>query len=505
MVKRMRTTLARTSTLLLAASLLLPGAHAQFPDIPPGHYAESAVTRLVDLGVMTGYPDGFFRGQATIDRYQLSLILTRMWDVWSTAQLNDVWSEITSLELALARMRQEQALMRQELEQIGVLEARLARSEEAVTLLDTRTRDVGETTQAVGSINIELGRLQEEITGLRTQLGEGGREQVSVLNRLEALSNRLNRVQRDLDEGRSAQGQRIQRVERRLSARQQGLEAAVAAQQETLDLLTDPNRETDWDGAFTVAAGVRGENASYRVGADLETPLGAAFAEFSPFGVEARAEADITPGVAVLGRYHVASGGEQGLAGVRFGLAQALSFSLLGGYDVGLAGGAVLTHDGLAENAALPGLTVVAGGLSGRDDLDGSFSRLLLQGFAGVRFGTDSLGVQPGFLYRRETGLSSTQLLAGEVRVSFEQPAWQLDLAGRYGLVQDLTGGPDLSVPEAEVEVSLTSGAFLQVELSGDLPDPGELPAFADGSPFLSQELVLGVEAGYRIPLEALR
>ena len=243
--------------LLLSTALLMPLATAQFPDIPPGHYAESAVTRLVDLGVMTGYPDGFFRGQANIDRYQLSLILTRMWDVWSTAQLSDVWSEITSLELALARMRQEQALMRQELEQIGVLEARLARSEEAVTLLDTRTRDVGETTRAVGSINVELGRLQEEITGLRTRLGEGGREQVSVLNRLEALSNRLNRVQRDLDEGRSAQGQRIQRVERRLSARQQGLEVAVAAQRETLDLLTDPNRETGWDGTFSVAGGVR--------------------------------------------------------------------------------------------------------------------------------------------------------------------------------------------------------------------------------------------------------
>jgi hypothetical protein len=491
--------------LVLVIALLTPLASAQFPDIPPGHYAESAVTRLVDLGVMTGYPDGFFRGQATIDRYQLSLILTRMWDVWSTAQLNDVWSEITSLELALARMRQEQALMRQELEQIEVLETRLARSEEAVTLLDTRTRDVGETTQAVGSINIELGRLREEITGLRTQLGEGGQAQVSVLSRLEALSTQLNQVQQDLDENRLVQGQRIQRVERRLSARQQGLEAAVASQQETLDLLTDPNRETGWDGAFTVAAGVRGENATYRVGADLETPLGAAFAEFSPSGVEARAAADVGAGIDVLGRYHVASGGEQGLAGVRFGLAQALSFSLLAGHDVGLAAGAVLSHDGLAENAALPGLTVVAGGLSGRDDFDGSFSRFLLQGFAGVRFGTESLGVQPGFLYRRETGLSSTQLLAGEVRVSFEQPAWQLDLAGRYGLVQDLTGGPDLSVPEAELEVSLTSGAFLQVELSGDLPDPGELLAFADGSPFLSQELTLGVEAGYRIPLGALR
>ncbi len=91
------------------------------------------------------------------------------------------------------------------------------------------------------------------------------------------------------------------------------------------------------------------------------------------------------------------------------------------------------------------------------------------------------------------------------MRVSFEQPSWQLGLTGRYGVVQDLTGGPSLNVPEAELDVSLTSGAFFRAELSGDLPGFGALPAFADGSPLVSQELVLGIEAGYRIPLEALR
>ena len=469
--------------LLFCLFLWVATADAQFADIPPGHYAESAVTRLVDLGVMTGYPDGLYRGQASINRYQLALILTRMWDVWSTAQLNDVWSEISGLELALVRLRQEQTAMRQELGQIAALESRLARSEEAVTLLDTRTRDVSGTSQAVGNLNVELSRLQEELNGLRTRLGEGGQRQVSVVNRLEALTARLNRLQRDVDDSRSAQGRRIERVERRFSERQQGLEDAVTAQQETLDVLTDPDRETGFDGAFSVAGGVRGETASYRLGAELETPFGAAAAELTPLGVEAQATAAVGSGIDVLGRYHAASGGEQGLFGARFGLAQALSLSLLGGYDVGLAAGAVLTHDGLAQNAALPGLSVVAGGLSGRDDIDGSFSRLLLQGFAGVRFGTETLGVQPGFLYRRETGLANTQILAGEVRVTFEQPAWELALTGRYGVVQDLTGGPSLSVPEAELEVLLTSGAFLQAELSGDLPDPRRVTCFCRRQP----------------------
>ncbi len=492
-------------TLLLTLSLVVGTADAQFSDVPPGHYAESAVTRLVNLGVMMGYPDGLYRGQATVDRYQLALILTRMWDTWSTAQLNDVWSQVTSLELAVARLQQEQTVLQGNLEQVTALENRLARSEENVNLLDARTQQVGQTSQAVGNINVELGRLQNEVNDLRNRLGEGGQAQVSVLNRLESLSARLSRLDRETNDSRTAQARRIQRLEKGMNDRQLGLEAAVASQQKTLDLLTDPERDTGWTGTFSVAGGVQGEAASYRLGAALETPQGSVEAELSPFGAEALAQADVTSGVAVLGRYHAASGGEQGLFGVRFGLAQSLSFSLLGGHDAGLAAGAALTHDGLAEDAALPGVSVVVGGLSGQDEIDGSFSRLLLQGFAGVRFGSEALGVQPGFLYRRETGLSSTQILAAEVRVSFEQPAWQLGLTGRYGVVQDLTGGPNLNVPEAELDVSLTSGAFFRAELSGDLLEFGALPAFADGSPLVSQELVLGIEAGYRIPLEALR
>ena len=98
-----------SSTLLLSIFMVLGTARAQFPDVPPGHYAETAVAQLTDLGIVTGFPNGLFRGQRPVDRYELSLILTRLWRTWSTAQLSEVWQQLANLEIALGALEQRQA------------------------------------------------------------------------------------------------------------------------------------------------------------------------------------------------------------------------------------------------------------------------------------------------------------------------------------------------------------------------------------------------------------
>ena len=99
-------------TLLLSGLAVLGAAKAQFPDVPPDHYAEGAITQLADLGIITGFPDGLFRGQKAVNRYELSLILTRMWSAWSTEQLNDVFSQLTAVELKVAQLKQQQGRVR---------------------------------------------------------------------------------------------------------------------------------------------------------------------------------------------------------------------------------------------------------------------------------------------------------------------------------------------------------------------------------------------------------
>jgi S-layer homology domain/Collagen triple helix repeat (20 copies) len=68
---------------ILLAAFALMGANAQqsFPDIPSGHWAGDAVARIAQLGIVTGFPDGTFRGNESFTRYQAALVISRLLDV----------------------------------------------------------------------------------------------------------------------------------------------------------------------------------------------------------------------------------------------------------------------------------------------------------------------------------------------------------------------------------------------------------------------------------------
>lgn len=71
-------------TLVLALALVLGLASsavaAPFTDVPAGHWAEEALKAVVEAGVITGFPDGSFRGTDYVNRYQLSIALSRLMD-----------------------------------------------------------------------------------------------------------------------------------------------------------------------------------------------------------------------------------------------------------------------------------------------------------------------------------------------------------------------------------------------------------------------------------------
>jgi hypothetical protein len=67
--------------LLAAFALTSASAQEAFPDIPAGHWAGEAVSRIADLGIVIGFPDGTFRGNESFTRYQAALVVSRLLDV----------------------------------------------------------------------------------------------------------------------------------------------------------------------------------------------------------------------------------------------------------------------------------------------------------------------------------------------------------------------------------------------------------------------------------------
>ena len=65
-----------------------------FSDVTPNDWAYQAVADLSEQGVVEGYPDGTFKGERNITRYELAQIIARMLaneDQMSSAQLSTNW------------------------------------------------------------------------------------------------------------------------------------------------------------------------------------------------------------------------------------------------------------------------------------------------------------------------------------------------------------------------------------------------------------------------------
>lgn len=75
-------TIAATLALGLGAAsaqtVVNPTQVTSFTDVPASHWAEDAVELIAQKGLIQGFPDGTFRGNETLTRYQAALIFARL-------------------------------------------------------------------------------------------------------------------------------------------------------------------------------------------------------------------------------------------------------------------------------------------------------------------------------------------------------------------------------------------------------------------------------------------
>ncbi|MGI6037393.1 MAG: S-layer homology domain-containing protein [Limnochordia bacterium] len=76
----MRKKIALLVALLMVGSLVLPviaAAANPFSDLPAHHWAYDAVVQLEAAGLVEGYPDGEFKGQRPMTRYEMAMVVAR--------------------------------------------------------------------------------------------------------------------------------------------------------------------------------------------------------------------------------------------------------------------------------------------------------------------------------------------------------------------------------------------------------------------------------------------
>jgi hypothetical protein len=94
--------------LLLVVALATPALGASFPDVPSNHWAYEAINKLVAAGVIEGYPDGTYKGQRNMTRYEMAMIISRALDNINEQQA-EMLERIDSMGEEKAGLTTEQA------------------------------------------------------------------------------------------------------------------------------------------------------------------------------------------------------------------------------------------------------------------------------------------------------------------------------------------------------------------------------------------------------------
>ena len=102
---------------VVAAVKTLSSAEAKaiklkFSDVPDDHWAASSVYSLVNMGVTQGYPDGTFRGNNNITRYETAVFISKLAaaigdksDIANEKAKDDIRAEIRSLRADIATLK----------------------------------------------------------------------------------------------------------------------------------------------------------------------------------------------------------------------------------------------------------------------------------------------------------------------------------------------------------------------------------------------------------------
>ncbi|ADR37768.1 S-layer domain-containing protein (plasmid) [Oceanithermus profundus DSM 14977] len=165
----------RLIPILVAVAGLALAAAPNFKDVPEDHWAKEAVESLAAQGIVEGFPDGTFRGNDYVTRYQIAMLIYRLLESEPFAVQETVGAVdpeiVRELALEVAALRNELAAVHEEIQQMQAgVEAGPGMDQDTLDRLLARLELVVEF----------LSNTQEDLDGLKQRIFELEGQQVDL-------------------------------------------------------------------------------------------------------------------------------------------------------------------------------------------------------------------------------------------------------------------------------------------------------------------------------------
>lgn len=164
----MNKTLKLALSVVVGAALVAPATAQNFPDIPENHWAYQAVMNLKDK-VVFGYPDGFFRGNRTLTRYEFAVVIDKLWQ-----QLSGRFDGMNDQIAALEKMIEENSGGdNPELaQQLAALRNEVNGMKGWGTAISDLQKLTGEFERELAALNVDVDGMKRDIQDLDERLSE---------------------------------------------------------------------------------------------------------------------------------------------------------------------------------------------------------------------------------------------------------------------------------------------------------------------------------------------
>ncbi|WP_216327303.1 S-layer homology domain-containing protein [Deinococcus aestuarii] len=170
-----------------ATTTATPSQVTTFSDVPAGHWAKDAVDVIVQRGLIQGFPDGTFRGNESLTRYQAALIFYRLLQNGGLSSGNLSQGDLTTITRGIQEVSTELAALTTRVTDLERLsadqQARITALEGRIAALGTGTGTAGTDTAA---LTARIDALEAAVRALPTAPAAGTAD-AALTARVDAL------------------------------------------------------------------------------------------------------------------------------------------------------------------------------------------------------------------------------------------------------------------------------------------------------------------------------
>ena len=135
-------TLAVSVAALLVLVVVSPAFAQPFADVPTDHWAFDAIAELAAKGIIEGFPDGTFKGDRGVTRYEVAMIVARILARIEAIKIPAPAAAAPAPQVTRADVQTIQRLVNEFRAELAALGVRVTAVEEELTALKTKTTNV---------------------------------------------------------------------------------------------------------------------------------------------------------------------------------------------------------------------------------------------------------------------------------------------------------------------------------------------------------------------------